>query len=130
MFQSANFLLINGTRERRWLQLLQEALSPLGKLQAEEERKAIERLSAQEYDIVILDATLIDDVPLLISRIRAQRPDARVVVATASPTWTRAREAFYAGATDYVRKSLNKEEILSVIREVLTKTPPPWPGKG
>ena len=127
MFRKADFLLINGTRERRWGKVLEEALAPLGTLEVGEERDAVEIVLQQSYDVVIVDATVVKDVPLLVSRIRAQQPDARIVVATASPTWRRAREAFYAGATDYIRRSLNKEEVLSVFQAALTKTPPPWP---
>lgn len=127
MFRKANFLLINGIRERLWRRVLEEALAPLGTLQVGEEEDAVEVVLQQSYDVVIVDATVVKDVPLLISRFRAQQPDTRIVVATASPTWKRAREAFYAGATDYIRKSLNKEEVLSAIQAVLTKTPPPWP---
>lgn len=127
MFRKANFLLISSTRERRWHQSLKEALAPLGTLQVGEEKDAIEVVLQQSYDVVIVDATVVKDVQLLVSRIRARQPDTRIVVATASPTWRRAREAFYAGATDYIRKSLNKEEVLSVFQAALTKTPPPWP---
>jgi DNA-binding NtrC family response regulator len=127
MFRKANFLLINGIRERRWRKVLEEALAPLGTLQVGEEKDAVEVVLQQSYDVVVVDATVVKDVPLLVSRIRAQQPDARIVVATASPTWRRAREAFYAGATDYIRKSLNKEEILSAFQAALAKTPLPWP---
>jgi DNA-binding response OmpR family regulator len=127
MSRKARFLLINGTRERRWCQVLEEVLAPLGTLRAGEEKNALELVLQQSYDVVIVDATGVKDVSLMVSRIRAQRPDARIVVATASPTWRRAREVFYAGAIDYIRKSLNKEEVLSVFQAALTKTPPPWP---
>ena len=123
----ANFLLINGTRESYWHQVLEDALATLGTVQIGEEEEAVELVLQQSYDIVIVDATAVKDVPLLVSRIRAQRPDARIVVATTSPTWTRARAAFRAGATDYIRKSLNEDELLSAFRVALAKTPPPWP---
>jgi len=123
----ANILLINGTREGYWRQVLEDTVAPLGTLQVGEEEEAVELVLQQSYDIVIVDATAVKDVPLLVSRIRAQRPDARIVVATASPTWTRARAAFRAGATDYIRKSLNKDELSSAFRVALAKTPSPWP---
>lgn len=123
----ANFLLINGTREHYWCQVLEEALAPLGSLQVGSEEEAIRLILQQSYDMIIVDATIVNDTPLLVSRIRAQRPDARVVVVTASPTWQRARDVFYAGATDYIRKSLNKEELLSAFQIALAKTPSPWP---
>jgi CheY-like chemotaxis protein len=125
MFRKANFLLINGIRERRWRRVLEEALAPLGTLQVGKEEDAVEVVLQQSYDVIIVDATVVKDVPLLVSRIRTQQPDARIVVATASPAWQRAREVFYAGATDYIRKSLNEEEILSAFQAALAKMPPP-----
>jgi DNA-binding NarL/FixJ family response regulator len=65
-----------------------------------------------------------------VARIRTQRRDARIVVVTDSPTWSRSREAFEAGATDYIRKLLDKEDILSQIKIALAKVLPPWsPGR-
>jgi len=127
MPRQGRFLLINGTRDHRWRQVLEEALTPLGSLQTGDEREAIKLVLQQSYDFVIVDATAVKNVPLLVSRIRVQRPNARVIVATASPTWRRARQAFQAGATDYVRKSLDREEILFTLQATLGKTPPPWP---
>lgn len=123
----ASFLLIHGTQEYYWCQVLEGALAPLGALQIGGEEEAITLVLQRSYSLIIVDATAVKDVPLLVSRIRTQRPDTRIVVVTASPTWTRAREAFYAGATDYVRKSLNKEDLLSIFQAALAKTPPPWP---
>jgi DNA-binding NtrC family response regulator len=127
MPREGRFLLIDGIRDHYWRQVLEEALAPLGTLQTGDEREAIKLVLQQSYDLVIVDATEVKNVPLLISRIRAQRLDARVVVATASPTWRRAREAFQAGATDYIRKSFDREEILFTLQAALGKILPPWP---
>jgi DNA-binding NarL/FixJ family response regulator len=56
--------------------------------------------------------------------IRAARPEVKIVVATMSPTWKRAREAFRVGASDYVRKSMNEAENRSLLEASLGKLPP------
>ena len=125
MSEQAHFLLVNGLRDHYWKEVLEEALASLGTLQVVEE-DAIKLVPLGAYDLIIIDATAVAHVPLLVARIRAQQPDVRVIVATASPTWTRAREAFQAGATDYVRKSFDREEILFVVQAALVKVLPPW----
>lgn len=118
-------LLINGTKPY-WQKLLEEALAPLGTVQAASEEEGLELILCQSYELIIVDATTIKNVPVLVARIRAQQPNVRIVVASASPTWRRAREAFRAGATDYIPKSLNKQELLATFKNILAKVPPPW----
>jgi len=118
------FLLI-GEKETQWSQVLRRALSPLGKLQVVGEEEAIQAVAQDDYGVIIVDAGAVGDVAALVSRLRAQRPQARVVVATASPTWRRAREALQAGAADYIRKSLNEKELRAKIQAVLKVPPPP-----
>jgi DNA-binding NarL/FixJ family response regulator len=99
----------------------------LGELQAVSREEVAKHTPQDHYDVIVVDAATVEDVPSLVSHLRAQWPAARVVVATASPTWKRAREALQAGAVDYIRKSLSEKEILSVFRDILSRTPPPWP---
>jgi DNA-binding NtrC family response regulator len=122
-----SFLLINGSRDCYWRQELQEALSPLGSVAIAKEREALSRVQQDQYDVIIVDATVVTGAAELASRIRQTRPGARIVIATTSPTWQRAREAYHAGAIDYIRKTLVHEELLATFRDVLRKKPAPWP---
>jgi DNA-binding NtrC family response regulator len=124
--KKARFLLINGSGDHFWRKVLEEALAPLGALQVGSEENAIDLILAGGYDLVFIDATRIKSVPLLIGRMRAQVPGVRAIVITASPTWRRAREAFQAGATDYITKSLNGDVIRSAVQAALVKILPPW----
>lgn len=126
-----HFLLINGSREPYWLQVLQDALTSLGVLHIGASADAIQHLLKDEYDSIIVDATAVDDAPALVTSIRARRPSARVVVVTASPTWRRAREAFQAGAVDYIPKSMNSEDLRSVFASFLVRNEnsPPLPNQ-
>jgi DNA-binding response OmpR family regulator len=117
----ASFLLI-GVYERnnQWCTLLRDVLAPLGSLEVMQEESTLD-CPLGCYDIVIVDAAGVRNVPSMVAHLRVERPQACVVVVTASPTWERAREAFQAGAADYIRKSLHRGELLAVVREVLSR---------
>jgi DNA-binding NtrC family response regulator len=121
------FLLINESSDHYWHEVLERTLTSIGTLQIStgEDANVLEQLD--RFDLIIVDATAVENMPLFVARIRSQRPEARIVVATASPTWTRAREAFQSGAIDYIRKSLDREELLGAVQAALNKILPPWP---
>lgn len=110
------FLLIGGSCNAPWQQMVEEVAASLGAVQTVREVDALNLIRQQDYDHILIDAVKVKDVCLLISSIRAQMSDATIVVVTASPTWRRAREAIRAGASDYVRRSMNREQILSVLQ--------------
>ena len=76
-------------------------------------------LQQQPYDVVLVDAGAVTNAPEVVSQIHIQSPDTRVVVVTVSPHWKIARAVLLAGATDYLYKSLNEEEILTTFRSLL-----------
>jgi len=115
------FLLIGRLEESSWPPALAEALAPLGRLHIVSEQEAFEEIDNTRYDVIIVDATAVKEVAPLVARLHARQPEARMVVATLSPTWQRAREALQAGASDYIRKSLNREETLAAIRDILRR---------
>lgn len=120
-----HFLLVGQETETGWPLALQQAVAPLGKLDIVPEGKAVQAIIQRRYDLVILDAGHVRDVSGLTSCLRTRQPGLRVVVATTSPTWQRAREALKAGAVDYIRKSLDIEELGAKIEAVLKLPPPP-----
>lgn len=116
-------LLICDEKTDRWPRVAAAALAPLGQLQIVSVNEALTFIQQQLHLLIIVDAACVDDVPMLVQRIRALRPGSRVVIVTASPTWRRAREAFEAGAIDYIRKSLSQEELWVDFSDALKKTP-------
>jgi len=115
-----NLLVISNDPDSAWLQAVGDALQSLGELQVVSEQEAPVQVKAKDCDLVVLDATPIGGgIAALVARLHEERPDVPIVVATTSPTWQRARQAFMAGASDYIRKSLDKERILASLREVL-----------
>lgn len=126
MYEKCRFLLIGKLDNDPWQQIIRDASNSLGVLHIEREVDAFRRIQQHDYDVILIDAPKVEDTSLLTSSIRMQKPDARIVVATTSPTWEQAREAFRAGATNYIRRSMNKEEMLCELRTTMGKKPPPW----
>jgi DNA-binding NtrC family response regulator len=121
------FLLVSDLEQDGWRTTLGESLTTMGMLESVKERWAVERIQERDFEVVILDATGVKKVELLISLILAQRPQTRVVVVTASPTWELARAAFMAGAVEYIEKDTNKEQLSMLFKDVVDKPPPPLP---
>ena len=124
---SIKFLLVSQPGDSAWPQVLSQALAPLGTLEVVSKVEAAEWIAQHQCrTIVIIDATAVgEDVPTLVSHLRHRCPESRIVVATASPTWRHARDAFRTGAVDYIRKSWDGEELLTAIREILGESLPP-----
>jgi len=114
-----NFLLIGENIQTPWIALLQEVLSTVGRLSMVAEKESLTAIMHNCYDLIIIDARVVDNITQLLSHIRTQQSDARIIVTTASPTWTRAREALQAGADDYIDQALNKEKLANKIKALL-----------
>ncbi len=125
MTDANNMLLICEQETSSWSSAVVAALAPFGHLQILPVERALALIRRQTQQLIIVDAACVPDAPALVMDIRRLCPGARVVVATASPTWRRAREAFQAGATDYVRKSLSTTELREAFASALRKTTPP-----
>lgn len=115
------FLLIEDSENQYWTEVLREALAQLGSLDATTESKSIESIIGGNYQVVIVDEAASENLSLLVARIHAQRPEIAVVVATASPSWTGAREVFRSGATDYIRKTFDRNETAAAIKATIPK---------
>ncbi len=111
------FLLIGVTDQ--WARVLEHAVRPFGQLLVTDEPTAVARLAERDYAAVIIDAGAVSDAYALTQHVRGLRPGARAIIVTASPTWQRARQAFQAGALDYVRKSMDEIELHDRIVAVL-----------
>jgi DNA-binding NtrC family response regulator len=117
-----NLLVISNDPDSVWLEIVGDALQSLGELQVVSEQEASMQIKVKDYDLMILDATAISgDIATLVARLHKERPNVPIVVATTSPTWQRARQVFRAGASDYIRKSLDRERILASLREVFER---------
>lgn len=121
------------SNDYQWGEVLQQVLGPLAKVHivANETEGLTEirrRLQiSPKYEIIIIDVgTVGGKSPALVNTIRKEQYEAKIVVVTAAPTWRQAKEFFRVGAIDYIRKSLDRKELLMTFQEVLKKKLPPW----
>lgn len=105
-----------------WVTTLRDALLPLGQLDSTSESEILIYIQEKHYDLVIVDAAVINEVETLVASLHRQKPTIPIVVITTSPTWQRARRIFLAGATDYIQKSLDANKILVTFQAILAKS--------
>jgi len=122
MAGEARFLLISRVQSTHWHKTLESALIPLGSLDATEQDQALRMIGRDNYDLIFIDATAVAEAARMVEEIRQQNRALPIIVAAASPDWEQAREIFRAGASDYIRKSHDEQELLSVVSVVLD-----WP---
>lgn len=114
-----SFLIVGDASDPSGLQILRDALHTLGHTVVASERNLESRLSAETYSTAVVDAGAVSDLEGIVQEILSVQPQAQVVVITASPHWKIARAVFRAGATDYVRKSQNSQEIRAMFAQML-----------
>ena len=105
-------IIITNQTESVWVNAVIEALALLGQVTVSLENEAQAAVQRQVFDLILIDASAIEtDAAVLIQLLHDLRPTTPIVVNTLSPTWRRARQAFMAGAVDYMRRSLDPEKI-------------------
>jgi len=83
---------------------------------------ALERLASRTYRVVISDIRMAPPDGIAVLRyVREHAPDTDVVMMTAYSSVQSAREAFKLGATDYVIKPFDLEEMRQVILTILER---------
>lgn len=113
-------LLVAHCPESAWRAVLDEAARDIAEVDAFSEEEAFARMRQTKYDLVILDVVDAQNLPALVRRAKTQAPDVPVIVATSSPTSRRAREVFRAGASDYIRRSPDLQDLRATLREMLS----------
>jgi DNA-binding NarL/FixJ family response regulator len=114
--RSPRYIFIGNPIDRRWPAVVEETLPEASRLEIADDEAGMQLIIDHDYDAIFIDNSAIKNFTLLISRIRAQRPEARVVV-IAQQDWKLARDAFLSGATDYICKSQSKEDLASSLLE-------------
>ena len=109
-FSQSRVLLVLPAPDTFWGQSVQAGLATVT-LDVATKNTIDEHLVGSSYEVILIDGLVDEEVPELIGHIHRQQPAARLIVASSSPTWRRARDAFDAGAYDYVRKPHNVQEI-------------------
>ncbi len=115
----AKIVLITGARENGWTEIVCAATAPLGVLEIVKEERALKKMLWDDYDLVIIDASHIDDVEQLIAEVHQSRIALKLVIALAAPRWRVARDFFRAGVADCIPKSLGATELRAILKELL-----------
>jgi DNA-binding NtrC family response regulator len=119
-----SFLVISNCQDSAWLQTLKSSFQPLGQLDITPDHGMLWQIQRQTYSLIIVDAPEVRrDVAQLVGELHQEQPSIPIVVVTTSPTWQRARQIFLAGATDYLRKTLDQEQFLETCCVILKKEP-------
>lgn len=105
-----------------WLKHLTEVLGSLGKLIIYSECAISEELNRQ-LDLLVVDASGLQmELAERVGWLHGRFPSVPIVVLTSSPTWRRARAVLQAGASDYMRRSMEDDMLLERCRSLLS-----WP---
>ena len=82
--------------------------------------EAIEKAATEAFDIVLLDVMMpeMNGIDVL-KELRKIRPKTRVIMITAFATVKSAVDAIKRGASDYISKPFNIDELLAIIGQVL-----------
>lgn len=102
-----------------WCRLVRDSLAEVGPVDLANEVDAPARVAAGHYDAVILDASHVSDVLGLVTEMRRRDAGARVLVASAAPTWRQARDAYNAGAYRYLVKSPDMSDLRTILIDEL-----------
>ncbi len=119
-----HFLLLQGDKDSYWSAFLAEVIAPMGNLSIAVAQDWITQKEEEPDGLIIVDATNVEQFEKLVSTLCAEKPQRRVVVMTASPTWQRARAAFDAGAIDYLPKTLPIDELQAIFKQLLQEPLP------
>lgn len=88
-----------------------------------EEEDVLAHIAANAVDLAILDIKLkkMSGVEVL-EKIRACAPNTRVIMLTGYPTLETARESLHHGASEYLVKPIDKEELEDKVAQTLGRT--------
>jgi len=89
-------------------------------LEAEDGNEAVEKYKEARPDVVTMDITMPGKTGLeAIKEIREFDPNAKIIVVTAMGTEFMIRDAIQLGASNFIIKPFDEEQLLEVIKKLL-----------
>jgi DNA-binding NtrC family response regulator len=83
-------------------------------------KDALGQVFSKDYDLVLLDMKMADGNGLdVLQKIKAKKPDQRVVIVTGYASIDTAVEAIQKGASDYIPKPFTPDELYSITNRLL-----------
>ena len=120
-------LLISDQDRGYWHDLLNEAISDLGKIDFRKNKGILYKSDYGTYDLIIIDVKDFNKAINLTLKLRAKYSFLRIIIVVGIPTWRRVRKMFLSGAADYLVNSINKEKIRDQIVNIINNPPPIFP---
>lgn len=114
-------LLVNGKSGQHWLKTLNRVMSLLERDLEIANVFDKEQIFWRDYDLIILDASIVKDLVSTIKEICSQHAQARILVFSSAPDWKEARDVILAGAVDYTKKISDDKYVLLTIEKALAK---------
>jgi DNA-binding NtrC family response regulator len=111
-------LLISHSPNHIWLNCLQRAVKSWGLIDTANPGETLTQVLTK-YALILVEATAREDVEIYISRIIAANPDAKIVVFSSAPNWEEAKKVFRAGASDYIKQSLDEKKLRRELEPIL-----------
>jgi DNA-binding NtrC family response regulator len=88
---------------------------------AESGREALQTMSQQAFDVVLLDLRMPEmDGLVVLKHIKQQWPDSEVIVITGYPAIDTAKQAVALGAYGYLAKPVGPDEVISAANDAMT----------
>lgn len=112
-----HFLLVTNRPNSLWIIRIRQALRRLGLITLTMETEVGTTVEPANYCCLIVDTSGLVDIARVARSLKTQWAQTPLVIVTASPTWKRTREAFLAGASDYIRKSDDTETLREYFRK-------------
>ena len=107
-----------------WKELLERVLQPICRLETDADaRNGLDRVRARadgkQYDVIVIDAHMSQDIPSLVHQIVSAQPGTKIVIASAAPHWRQVKQAFLAGASEYIEQSEDESSLARTFQELL-----------
>lgn len=106
-----------------WLKRLAEVLGSLGTVTIFSEGAFSEDVG-RRFDLLVVDTSGLQmELAERVGWLHGRFPTVPIVVLTSSPTWRRARAVLQAGASDYMRRSMEDDMLLERCRSLIAWSP-------
>jgi DNA-binding NtrC family response regulator len=87
-------------------------------------KEALDILSRQEFDLMLVDVIMPEyDGILLMGTVREQKPDMPIIVMTGYSTPEVMTRGRHAGATYFIAKPFDPDELIEAVRAIADKKP-------
>jgi DNA-binding response OmpR family regulator len=112
------FLLIGQNINPVWLDCLKLALQHWGEVQIVAPLDIFNH-NMQNYGLILIEANANADMELYIARVKGIALGAKIVIFSAAPNWEEAKRVLLAGASDYIKQSLNEKKLRKEIEPLI-----------